>query len=70
MANMEDWLTVQEAAEIAGYHEVHIRRLIYGGKIEARKFSVVWQVNRESLLSYLEQMDTKGKKRGPKKIDN
>lgn len=70
MANIEEWLTVQEAAGISGYHEVHIRRLLGSGKINARKFSVVWQVNRESLLAYLDQMEAKGEKRGPKKIDN
>ena len=70
MANIEDWITVEEAAEISGYHQVSIRRLLLSGKIEGRKFSVVWQVNRESLDTYLAKMEDKGEKRGPKKTDN
>ena len=38
----EKWLTVNEAAELSGYHPEHIRRLIREGKIEAKKFSIVW----------------------------
>ena len=70
MANIEKWITVEEAAEISGYHQVSIRRLLGAGKIDARKFSTVWQVSRESLLDYLDQMEAKGEKRGPKKTDN
>lgn len=48
-----DWLTVREAAEMSGYHPEHITRLIRQGKLTAKKFSIVWQVNRESLLEYI-----------------
>jgi excisionase family DNA binding protein len=50
----EDWLTVNEAAELSGYHENYIRRIVRAGKLEARKFGPVWQVYRDSLLAYLE----------------
>jgi excisionase family DNA binding protein len=53
MAEDAGWVTVQEAAKISGYHPEHIRRLIREGAIKARKFSIVWQVNRESLLAYV-----------------
>ena len=50
---VEEWLTVSDAAEISGYHPEHIRRLIREKKINAQKFSIVWQVDRESLLDYI-----------------
>ena len=61
-----DWLTVQEAAKLSGYNPEHITRLIRQGKVEARKFSIVWQVNRESLLAYQAKTQQLGDKRGRK----
>ena len=54
MIENKEWITVQEAAEISGYHPEHIRRLIREGKVDARKFSIVWQVDKTSLLTYVE----------------
>ena len=62
-----DWLTVQAAAKLSGYNPEHLRRLIRAGKIKARKFSIVWQVNRESLLAYATRAQTTGEKRGRKR---
>lgn len=64
--NSGEWLTVSESAELSGYDPEHIRRLIREGEIEARKFSIVWMVNRESLLGYVKKAQTWGKKRGRK----
>jgi excisionase family DNA binding protein len=64
--NGGEWLTVNEAAEQSGYDPEHIRRLIRDGEIEARKFSIVWMVNRKSLLGYVKKAQTWGKKRGRK----
>lgn len=61
-----EWLTVQEASELSGYNPEHITRLIRQGKIEARKFSIVWQVNRDSLLAYQSKAQQLGDKRGRK----
>lgn len=63
---MEDWLTVDQAAELADYHPERIRELLREEKIAGRKFSTVWMVDRSSLLAYVEQINSKGKKRGPK----
>ena len=63
----EKWISVTEAAEESGYSAPHLRELIRAGKIDARKFVTVWQVNRESLLSYLEAINSIGAKRGPKR---
>jgi hypothetical protein len=64
--NGGEWLTVNEAANQSGYDPEHIRRLIRDGEIIARKFSIVWMVNQESLLGYVKKAQTWGKKRGRK----
>lgn len=66
MTTDEDWLTINEAAELVNYHEETIRELARDGKITARKISVVWQVSQKSLLEYLEKVEKLGGKRGPK----
>ena len=65
MSNNE-WITVQEAVKISGYNEDHITRLIREGKIKAKKFSIVWQVSRDSLQEYISKTEKLGNKRGPK----
>lgn len=62
----EAWLTVTDAAKLSGYHPETIRELIRENKILARKFSIVWQVNQESLLAYMKQSQALGEKRGRK----
>lgn len=64
--NGGEWLTVNEAAKLSGYHPESIRELIRQGKIKARKFSIVYQVNRESLLSFMKKAQAMGEKRGRK----
>ena len=62
-----EWLSVKEAAELAGYHVQHIRRLIREGEIKARKIVIVWQVDRASLMAYLKRAQDLGDRRGPKR---
>jgi excisionase family DNA binding protein len=56
----EGWLTTREAAELVGFHQVYIRRLLGQGKIEGKKFAREWLVNRESLLDYKARMEARG----------
>lgn len=63
MATNSEWLSVSEAAELSGYHPEYIRRLIRDGEIEAKKFSIVWQVKRQSLLDFSENANSKTDKR-------
>jgi excisionase family DNA binding protein len=63
---MLNFLSVNEAAELSGYHPEHIRRLIREGKIKAQKFASVWQVDRYSLQIYMRKVENLGEKRGPK----
>jgi excisionase family DNA binding protein len=58
-----EWLTVEEAAKLSGYHPEYIRRLIRDGEIEAKKFSIVWQVSRKSLTAYIETAKSQEDKR-------
>lgn len=64
---MADWITTTEAARLTGYHPDYIRKLIRGGKVNARKFGIVWQVDRGSLMAHARKVERLGEKRGPKK---
>lgn len=66
MPTSAEWLTVNEAAELSGYDPEHIRRLVRENEVKAQKFSIVWMVDRESLLAYMKKAKTWGKKRGRK----
>jgi excisionase family DNA binding protein len=62
----DEWITVTEASKLSGYNREHITRLIREGKIEAKKFSIVWQVSRDSLEAYIDKTEKLGNKRGRK----
>lgn len=66
MAEDSEWLTVSDAAKLSGYHPETIRELIREDKITAHKFSIVWQVNKKSLLEYVAKAQSSGEKRGRK----
>lgn len=59
----DEWLSVTDAAKLSGYHPEYIRRLIRDGEIEARKFSIVWQIRRDSLEAYVENAKSQVDKR-------
>jgi excisionase family DNA binding protein len=63
---MSDWLTVDEATKLSGYHEDHIRRLVRSGEVKARKVVIVWLVSRKSLIAYLRRQEQRGERRGAK----
>lgn len=64
----DDWITTREAVKLSGYHPVTLRSLIRNRRIKGRKYFVVWQVSRNSLLSYLREQEKRGEKRGPKPL--
>jgi excisionase family DNA binding protein len=68
MSQVGDWLTVSEAAELSGYHENHIRRIVRAGHVQAQKWGNAWMVSKNSLLEYQEQISAQGGKRGPKSV--
>jgi excisionase family DNA binding protein len=63
---MAEWITTTKAAALVKYHPETIRKLIKSGRVRARKFGQVWQVDRASLLAYARDAAKKGNKRGPK----
>jgi len=63
METDNDWLTVQEAADISGYNPEYLRRLIRNQRIKYRKISYIYQINRESLSGYLSRAQNTADKR-------
>ncbi len=61
--NGGEWISISDAADLSGYHPEYIRRLIRNGEITAKKFSIVWQVNKRSLIDYLKEATSKEDKR-------
>jgi excisionase family DNA binding protein len=67
---MAEWISVTEAAQLTGYHPEHLRELIREGRVKARKFATVWQIDQASLLAYMRAAEeSTDKRRGPKKAD-
>ncbi len=63
----EGWIGITEAAKMSGYHPEHLRELVREGKLEARKIVTVWQINKQSLLTYIAQAEkSEDKRRGPR----
>ena len=62
-ANLADYITADEAAEISGYDVQHVRRLMRAQKIKGRKAGLVWLIERESLHAYLAKVEALGSKK-------
>jgi excisionase family DNA binding protein len=58
---MPDYLTVEEVAEILGYHVKSVRRIIRKGQLRADKKSRVWLIPREALREYQETLEGRSK---------
>jgi excisionase family DNA binding protein len=46
---MSEPLTVEQAAEELGYHSHHVYRLLRSGKLDGRRFSGVWMIDRQEV---------------------
>ncbi len=66
MAKQEEWISVTDAAKVAGYTQDHIRRLIREQAIVAKKVVTVWLIRRDSLMNYLKRVGELGERRGAK----
>lgn len=67
MTPSDDWITTTEAAKLTGYHPEYLRELIRQGKINGRKFGTIWQVDKRSLVAYVEAAEQSQDNRwGPK----
>lgn len=68
MTDNSEYITVSQASELSGYNEEHVRRLLRDGIIKGRKFGIVWQVEKSSILDYLSKAQgSEDKRQGPKK---
>lgn len=63
---MVAWITTSEAVTLSGYNIEYIRRLVRRKTLKAQKFGTTWQIDKSSLLTYLQQTEhsTDGR-RGP-----
>jgi excisionase family DNA binding protein len=66
---MPDWISVQEAAELSGYHPEQIRRLIRQGRIKAERKGAMFWIDHEALRAFLqtaEKARASDKRYGPR----
>lgn len=56
----EGWMTVNEAAALAGYTVGHIRHLARAGALLAVRVGRDWLINCEALLQYQRAMEALG----------
>jgi excisionase family DNA binding protein len=67
MTDLDNWITTSQACELSGYHPDYVRKLLQSGRINGRKWGNSWMVDRSSLVAYLERVESKGGRRGPKR---
>lgn len=68
MKEQSEWISIADAVKLSGYHPDHLRRLIRSKLIKAEKFSIVWRVERSSLISYqIDAENSVDNRRGAKK---
>jgi excisionase family DNA binding protein len=58
---LPDYLTVEETAEVLGYHAAYIRKMARNGKLRADKKGGMWLVHREAVENYREAIQGKAK---------
>ena len=61
-----EWITTAEAAVLSGYHIERIRELLREDKINGRKFGRTWMVDKTSVIEYVQFIESRGERRGPK----
>lgn len=62
---MDEYLTVEEAATLAGVSGANIRKLCIAEKLRCKRFGPrVWQVERASVEAYASTLQPKGWPRG------
>lgn len=62
-SGITEYISTAEAAELAGYGETYIRRLVRQGKLKADKKGGQYWVDRQSLLDYVSTVKRLGSQR-------
>ena len=62
-ADLPEWITTEDAAQISGYHPEYVRRLAKAGKIGAEKKGRDWWIDRDKLREYLATVEALGTKK-------
>jgi excisionase family DNA binding protein len=57
MADISEYLTTEEVAELLGYHVESVRRAIRNSKLPAEKKAGVWLVPRDAVKEYREAVE-------------
>jgi excisionase family DNA binding protein len=55
MPELNDYLTVQEAARKLDFHVNHVRRMRRQGDLEGIKVGSTWLISKKSILNYIEK---------------
>lgn len=64
---IDQFITVQAAAEASGYNVQYMRRLLRAGKLDSIKVGQVWLIKLDSLKAYMNWSEQKDDQRcGPK----
>ncbi|MCP4542700.1 MAG: helix-turn-helix domain-containing protein [Chloroflexi bacterium] len=58
---LPDYLTVEETAEVLGYHPNSVRKMVRAGKLRAEKKGTMWLIYREALEEYQKAIEGKSK---------
>jgi len=58
-----EYVSIHEAAEITGYSEQYIRRLIRKGRVSATKKGPMYWIELKSLKTYKQEMDVLGREK-------
>ncbi len=48
-----EYITVRTAAEISGYNQQYLRRLLRGNILKSRRLGQVWLIERKGFIKYL-----------------
>ena len=66
-----EFLTVRSAAEISGYNQQYIRRLLRNQVFQSRKIGQIWLIDKKSFMDYLKSANkSKDKRFGPQYFMN
>ena len=64
--SLDDYLTVKTAADMSGYNQQYLRRLLRGNILPSKRFGQLWLIERNGFIDYFDNARTSTDKRfGP-----